>query len=31
MDGREVNEADTLIAEGAVRGFYDHYRRVMGL
>ncbi len=31
MDGREVNEADTLIAEGAVRGFYAHYRRVMEL
>ena len=31
MDGREVNEADTLVAEGAVRGFYAHYRRVMGL
>jgi salicylate 5-hydroxylase large subunit len=31
MDGRSVNEADTLVSEGAVRGFYDYYRRVMGL
>jgi salicylate 5-hydroxylase large subunit len=31
MDGTEVNEADTLISEGALRGFYDHYRRIMGL
>jgi len=31
MDGREVREADTLVSEGAVRGFYDYYRRVMGL
>lgn len=31
MDGREIKEADTLVSEGAVRGFYDYYRRVMGL
>ena len=31
MDGREIREADTLVTEGAVRGFYDYYRRVMGL
>jgi salicylate 5-hydroxylase large subunit len=31
MDGRAVKEADTLVSEGAVRGFYDHYRKVMGL
>ena len=31
MDGREIKEADTLITEGAVRGFYDYYRRVMSL
>lgn len=31
MDGRTVKEADTLVSEGAVRGFYEHYRRVMGL
>lgn len=31
MDGRAVREADTLVSEGAVRGFYDYYRQVMGL
>lgn len=32
MDGgAAVKEADTLIAEGAVRGFYGYYRRVMEL
>ena len=31
MDGRVANEADTLISEGALRGFYDYYRRVMEL
>lgn len=31
MDGREIKEADTLVSEGAVRGFYAYYRRVMGL
>lgn len=31
MDGRAVKEADTLVAEGAVRGFYAHYRGLMGL
>ena len=32
MDGgAAVKEAETMIAEGAVRGFYDYYRRVMGL
>ena len=31
MDGKDVSEADTLISEGALRGFYDHYRRIMGL
>jgi salicylate 5-hydroxylase large subunit len=31
MDGREIKEAETLVSEGAVRGFYEYYRRVMGL
>ncbi len=31
MDGREIKEAETLISEGALRGFYDYYRRVMAL
>lgn len=32
MDGgAEVREAETLISEGAVRGFYGYYRKVMAL
>lgn len=31
MDGKAPNEADTLVSEGAVRAYYDYYRRVMSL
>lgn len=31
MDGKEPNEADTLVTEGALRAFYNYYREVMAL
>ena len=31
MDGKAPKEADTLVSEGAVRAFYDYYRKVMAL
>ncbi len=31
MDGKEPNEADTLVTEGALRAFYKYYQEVMGL
>jgi salicylate 5-hydroxylase large subunit len=31
MDGKTPGEAETLVSEGAVRAFYDYYRKVMEL
>ena len=31
MGGRSVRNEDHMVTETAIRGFYQHYRRVMGL
>ncbi|HZS84560.1 MAG TPA: aromatic ring-hydroxylating dioxygenase subunit alpha [Stellaceae bacterium] len=31
MGGREARSEDHMVTEGAIRGFYRHYRRVMGI
>ena len=31
MDGREAKDAQHMLTEGSIRGFYQHYRTVMGL
>jgi len=31
MGGRDVRNEDHMVTETAIRGFYQHYRRVMGL
>ena len=31
MGGREIRDEDHMVTEVAIRGFYQHYRRVMGL
>ena len=31
MGGREVHDEPHMVTETAIRGFYQHYRRVMGL
>ena len=31
MGGRDTDDADHMLTEGAIRAFYEHYRKVMGL
>jgi salicylate 5-hydroxylase large subunit len=31
MDGRDAKDSQHMITECAIRGFYQHYRTVMGL
>jgi hypothetical protein len=31
MGGRDVRNEDHMVTEAAIRGFYQEYRRVMGL
>jgi hypothetical protein len=31
MGGRAVHDEPHMVTETAIRGFYQHYRRVMGL
>jgi salicylate 5-hydroxylase large subunit len=31
MGGRDARNVDHMVTEGAIRGFYEHYRKVMGL
>ena len=31
MGGREIKDTEHMITEVAIRGFYQHYKKVMGL
>ena len=31
MGGRDIKDTDHMITEVAIRGFYQHYKKVMGL